>query len=476
MSAVGNIPAWVADAVFYQIFPDRFYNGDSGNDPPDVRPWDDLPTPTNFFGGDLQGILLKLDYLQGLGVNALYLNPIFAAPSNHKYDTRDYFSVDPAFGDSDLLKRLLAACHERGMRVILDGVFNHCGLDFFAFQDLVKNGAASTYAAWFIVRSYPVRDDPLSYLTCGGAHYLPKLNTRHRPVQEYILKVARYWLEEAGIDGWRLDVPFKIPFSFWREFRQVVKAINPQAYLVGEVWRDADPWVGGGSSEDPPQALFDGVTNYRLRELILDYIAREVLDGEDFAFEVALLRQSIGPAQFGMLNLLGSHDTPRILTLFKGDLARLRIALTFLFTTPGAPLIYYGDEIGMTGENDPDCRRPMIWESERQNQQILEFIQRLVAIRKEHPALRYGETETLFAADGAYVYRQYFEGDEAIIVLNPRGSVHHVSFSTHSQALVWTDPFQAENLNGSELWTAQDGSLSASYIPALSAKILLPRR
>ncbi len=479
---IEHIPSWIADAIFYQIFPDRFYNGDPDNDPPDVRPWGDLPTTENFFGGDLQGILNKLDYLQDLGINALYVNPIFAARTNHKYDTRDYFLVDPAFGDNFLLKRLISACHERGMRVILDGVFNHCGLDFFAFQDLLKNGAASEYVDWFIVLSFPLQDNPLSYLVCGGAHYLPKLNTRHRPVQEYILKVARYWLESAGIDGWRLDVPFKIPFPFWREFRQVVKKINPEAYLIGEIWRDAGPWVGRGTSTPPGkdgglgQAFFDGVTNYRLRELILDYVAREILDGEDFSFELALLRQSLGPAQFGMLNLLGSHDTPRILTLLKGDLDRLRIALTFLFTTPGAPLIYYGDEVGMTGEHDPDCRRPMVWDRERQNRQIFDFIQRLIAIRKSHPSLRYGETETLFTANGVYIYRQHLEEDEVLVLLNPREGVHHLNFPTHSQIQNWADPFQDGHPQVEETLTFKGGMLSCPYLPACTAKVLLPRR
>lgn len=453
-------PGWLADAVFYQIFVDRFCNGDPSNDPPQVRPWGDLPNRENFFGGDLMGIFKRLDYLEDLGVNALYLNPIFTAQTNHKYDTWDYFSVDPAFGDHDQLKSLVKECHRREMRVILDGVFNHCGLGFFAFQDLARNGPASPYAGWFKVFSYPIRSGELTYMACGNAHYLPKLNLRYRPVQEYILKVARYWLEEADIDGWRLDVPFKVPFEFWREFRQVVKSIKPQAYLLGEVWREAAPWVQGD--------MFDGTTNYRLRELVLDYVGGETLDAEDFAFETLLLRQSHGLACCAMLNLLGSHDTPRILTLLQGDLARLKIALTFLFTIPGAPLIYYGDEVGMSGGNDPDCRRPMVWERAGQNSQVFDWVQKLVALRKQHPALRYGESETLLTFDGVYLYRQRYKEDEVLVFLNPRRAVSGMKVQVTGNCRSWRD---AET---GETWPVEKGCLHLPYLPALSAKLFLP--
>lgn len=452
------MPDWIPDAIFYQIFPDRFCNGDSSNDPPGTVPWGSLPTRDNFFGGDLKGIIEKLDYLQDLGVNALYLNPIFKAQTNHKYDTTDYFEVDPAFGSKDVLMDLVGELHRRKMRIILDGVFNHCGSGFWAFEDVKARGAASRYAKWFFVRSYPISSNPLSYYTCGDAAYLPKLNLNHRPVQRYILKVATYWLEEMGIDGWRLDVPFKISMDFWQEFRSTVKAVNPQAYLVGEIWREAGPWVQGD--------VFDGTTNYRLRELILDYCATNVLDAEDFAFELAMLRQAHSDAAPAMLNLLGSHDTPRIMTVFQGDVERLLIAVTFLITTVGTPLIYYGDEIGMAGETDPGCRRTMQWDETQWNHRVYETYRRLIGLRRAHPALRCGSFETLLTFNGVFAYRRVWEEDEVIIILNPRSSVTDLLIPTGSRAEVWHDAFTGRT------HIANEGKLLFDSVPALGFSLL----
>lgn len=289
---------------------------------------------------------------------------------------------------------------------------------------------------------------------------MPKLNLNHRPVQEYILKVAKYWLEEAAIDGWRLDVPFKIPLAFWREFRAAVKAVNPQAYLVGEVWREAGPWVKGDT--------FDGTTNYRLRELILDYCATNLLDGEDFAFELEMLCQAHGNAAPAMLNLLGSHDTPRILTVLRGDVDRLLVAVAFLMTTVGAPLIYYGDEIGLCGDMDPDCRRTMEWDEMRWNHRIHDTYRKLLALRRAHLALRRGRLETLLTFDGVYAYRRVYEEDEVLVILNPKSAVVDLAIPTGSHTNVWHD-----------LWTGQErtttnGILLFDCVPAVSFTILLP--
>lgn len=452
-------PRWVADAIFYQIFPDRFCNGEKSNDPPGLAAWGDQPTRENFFGGDLQGILLRLDYLQNLGVNALYLNPIFQARTNHRYDTNDYFKVDPALGDNALLKELVNQIHQRDMHIILDGVFNHCGDGFAPFQDVVKNSADSEYANWFLARSYPLSIDPLNYRTCGGCTYLPKLNLAHRPVQEFILKVARYWLEETGMDGWRLDVPFKIPLDFWREFRQVVKTANPQAYLVGEVWREAAPWINGD--------CFDGVTNYRLRDLVLGYVLTNDLDGEDIGFELQTLLTAHGPAAQSMLNLLDSHDTPRILTTLKGNIERLRIALTIQMTLPGAPMIYYGDEVGLLGETDPDCRRCMPWDEVDWNEDVLKITHGLVALRRDHPALRYGHLQKLVAFNGLFAYKQQFENDEVIVVLNPRENIQAMEIPTFSQATHW------QEFSSQQVFAASKGTILFDQIPSCSVLVLL---
>ena len=455
------VPAWVADAVFYQIFPERFCNGDPNNDPAGVQPWGGLPTRENFFGGDLQGVMDKLDYLQGIGVNAVYLNPIFQARTNHRYDTTDYFKVDPALGDLTLLKELVRQVHQCGMHIIFDGVFNHCGDGFAPFRDVAAKGEASEYKDWFIARSYPLSTEPLNFLTCGGCTYLPKLNYAHRPVRDFVLKVARYWLEETGMDGWRLDVPFKVPLDFWREFRLMVKSVNPQAYLVGEVWREAGQWVSGD--------IFDGVTNYRLRDILFDYVLTNVLDGEDFGYELAALLAAHGPAANGMLNLLDSHDTARVLTIFKGDLERLRIGLTAQMTLPGAPMIYYGDEVGLLGETDPDCRRCMPWAEKDWNLPVLQAVRELTSLRAAHPALRRGRPQKLSAFNGIYAYRMAAEGDEVLILLNPRESIPDFCLPTLSQAQNW------QEINSGRNYAAQNGEIRLNLVPARSALVFLPK-
>lgn len=459
---ISSSPKWVADAVFYQIFPDRFARSKSQPARAELATWGDLPNRENFFGGDLQGILEHLDYLQNLGVNALYLNPIFQARTNHRYDASDYFQVDPMLGNQAALKELVGEMHRRGMHVILDGVFNHCGEGFAPFQDVLKNGASSVYADWFLARSYPLGKEPLNYLTCGGCTYLPKLNHANRKVQEFIFKVARYWLEETGMDGWRLDVPFKIPYDFWQEFRGVVKSVNPEAYLVGEVWREAEPWIKGD--------IFDGVTNYRLRDLILDYVQTNVLDGEDFEYELETLIRSHGEASQSMLNLLDSHDTPRILTTLKGDEERLKIAITIQMTLPGAPMVYYGDEVGMVGETDPDCRRCMPWDQENWDKQVYAFTRDLIALRNQHPALRYGQPQKLAAFNGIYAYHQAYAGDEAIIILNPRECISEMDIPTHSQFDAWWE------YDRQMFHAAKDGVLHFDQIPARSAMVLIPEK
>lgn len=452
-------PQWVADAVFYQIFPDRFCNGDAANDPADVSGWGQAPTRENFFGGDLQGVISKLDYLQDLGVNAIYLNPIFQARTNHRYDTIDYFKVDPMLGDKAVLKELVRQVHARGMHIIFDGVFNHCGDGFLPFQDVMRHGADSQYADCFLARSYPLTTEPLNFLSCGGCTYLPKFNHANKQVQQFILKVGRYWLEETGMDGWRLDVPFKIAPSFWRQFRKSVKAVNPQAYLVGEVWREAAPWIKGDT--------FDGVTNYRLRDIIFDYVNTTVLDAEDFGYELRTLLAAHGGSASQMLNLLDSHDTPRVLTTFNADADKLRIALTLQMTLPGAPMIYYGDEVGMLGETDPDCRRCMPWDETQWNQQVLHFTRSLTHLRHAHPALRSGKLTQLAFFNGVYAYKQTLDDDEVIVIVNPRESISKLEIPTFSHHEQWTESFSGAQVN------TKDGFIRFDPLPAGCAMVLV---
>lgn len=465
MNKTSSIPEWVQDAIFYQIFPDRFANGDISNDPVPITEWGSKPTIDNFFGGDLLGIINRLDYLQNLGINALYLNPIFKARSNHKYDTDDYYQIDPSFGDKRIFKSLVDECHQRGIRIILDGVFNHCGYDSVLFNDVIEREELSEYATWFNIHSYPIDKNVVNYQTCGGTWYLPKLNSDLPKVREYLFNVAAYWIREFGIDGWRLDVPWKIPVSFWIEFRQKIKNEFPDIYLVGEIWRDPANWVRGDT--------FDGVMNYSLRNCILDYCVYDRMDAEDFNYEIQLQLQIFQHSAPLQLNLLGSHDTPRIFTLCNEELKRELLAISFLFTYLGAPMIYYGDEIGLTGENDPDCRKCMPWDRKHEwNIIIKEHFEKLIKARLEHAALRRGTFRPLLMFNGIYAYQRQFENDTAIIVLNPRKAYHNIKI-----------PYKGNDLEDKNKWCdlltgktilAQNGNIYLEDLDAMTSLILFP--
>lgn len=406
-------PGWVRDAVFYQIFPERFCNGDTTNDPPGTEPWGGKPTTKNFFGGDLRGIVSRLDYVASLGVNAIYLNPVFASGSNHKYNTSDYLRIDPAFGDEPVFRELVDSCHARGIRVILDGVFNHTGVDFFAFADLKKNGAHSPYAGWYNVHGYPVGPAGKPNYDCWwGFGSLPKLMTGNPAVRAYLFDVTRHWLG-AGIDGWRLDVPNEIPHAFWIEWRRVVKSINPEAYILGEIWDDGTPWLRGDQ--------FDGVMNYPLRAACVDFFASGKTSATQF--DSALARQRrMYPSEvtFTLFNVLGSHDTERFLTLCRGDVRAWELALLFQMTYPGAPSLYYGDEVGMTGGKDPECRGTMVWDPAKQDAEMLRFTREAIALRKDHAVLRRGAFTPVAADDARQVYAYLREdrSSAALVVLN----------------------------------------------------------
>ncbi len=334
------VPHWPRRAIFYQIFPERFANGDPSNDPPGVEPWGARPKVNNYFGGDLRGIIDHLDYIANLGANAIYLNPVFASASNHKYYTSDYLKIDPAFGTNDLFKKLVAACHEKKIRLVIDGVFNHTGTDHWAFQDIVKNGENSRYIGWYNIYSFPVivRPSNPNYECWWGSGRLPKLMVENPEVKAHLFEVTKYWTE-MGIDGWRLDVPNDIPHEFWVEWRSFVKGINPECYIVGEIWGDASEWLRGDQ--------FDGVMNYEFRKACLDFFCRGTAAPSEFDAQLASTRSHY-PAEvnYVLQNLLGSHDTERFLTLCNREVWRLKLAVLFQMTYVGAPMVYYGDEVG----------------------------------------------------------------------------------------------------------------------------------
>jgi len=412
-----TVPDWVQDAVFYQIFPDRFFNGEPGNDPPNVQPWGAEPTIWGFQGGDLKGILKRFDYLLDLGINAIYLNPIFLASSNHRYNTTDYYTIDPKLGTLQDFRTFLNYSHQNGIRVILDGVFNHCGRGFFAFNDILENQIHSPYLNWFHVRNFPVdaysMGDARDYLGWWNLKSLPKFNTENPLVRQYLLKIAKHWIDE-GIDGWRLDVPNEIDDdSFWAEFRQVVRAGNPQAYILGEIWNMDARWVG--------EFHFDGLMNYPFRDAVLRLLQMGTLDIPHFMKRLEEL-QEIYPREnaYAMYLPVGSHDTERLFTKLEGSLEKVRLAFFLQFTYPGAPAIYYGDEIGLLGEKDPGCRRAFPWQEDKWNHELRAWVKKLVALRKEHVALRRGDFKSLCsdAGNGCCAYLRSYQDQVLLVIVN----------------------------------------------------------
>ncbi|AZK47414.1 alpha-glycosidase [Paenibacillus lentus] len=411
---VFKVPEWAKQAVFYQIMPERFANGDPSNDPEHTEPWGGIPKSDNYFGGDLQGILDHLDDLSDLGINAIYFTPLFTSPSNHKYDTVDYKNVDPQFGDNDLLKQLVNACHERGIRVVLDAVFNHCSELFPPFQDVLKYGQNSKYIDWFHINEFPasIKNGVPTYDTFGFFGNMPKFNTANPDVKAYLLGVAEYWIKEINLDGWRLDVANEVDHHFWRDFRQIVKKANPEAYIIGEVWSDSLNWLLGDQ--------FDSVMNYPFADKVLTFFNGGI-DGYSFSNDMgALIMRYPQQTNEVIFNMLCSHDTPRLLTSVGNDKRKLKLCVVFLFTYIGTPCIFYGDEVGLSGNGDPDCRKCMIWDPDKQDRELYDFYKLMIALRKKHNALREGRFRFLHADshDPCIIYERIDEKGHFTIWMN----------------------------------------------------------
>ena len=439
-----DTPAWVRDAVFYQIFPDRFAASARVVKPGNLEPWDTPPTSHGFKGGDLLGIAEHLPYLEDLGINAIYLTPIFASAANHRYHTYDYLTVDPLLGGNAALRELLDAAHDRGMRIILDGVFNHTGRGFWPFHHVLENGADSPYIGWFHIDdavlhsgrsllAYPPAGAPssaLGYEAWWGMPALPKLNTAEPQVREYLFGVAEHWLR-FGIDGWRLDVPTEIDDEpFWQEFRRRCRAARDDAYLVGEIWSVASDWLRGDR--------FDALMNYPLAEAILGYAGGPALDlavvashheyaehvrrldGPGFARRVLELGGAYDPSVVAsQFNLVGSHDAPRVRTVLGGDAARVRLAVMLQATLPGAPCVYYGDEVGLVGGNDPGCRGAFPWDPARWEPGLRDTVRALLHLRSAEPALRDGPLTVVGALDAGFAYERGSGAARFVVAANP---------------------------------------------------------
>ena len=428
-------PGWVRDAVFYQIFPDRFAKSDRVPKPPNLHEWDAPPQFHGYKGGDLIGVVEHLDHLTELGINAIYFNPIFQSAASHRYHTHDYYLVDPMLGGNDAFDELLAACRDRGIRVVLDGVFNHASRGFLQFNDILENGPESAWLDWFHIYDWPLHpyesDQPANYGAWWNLKALPKFNTDNPEVREYLFGVAEHWTAK-GIDGWRLDVPAEIQTAgFWEEFRTRVKAINPDAYLVGEHWGDATWWVNDGSR-------FDGAMNYQLATAIIsfavghrvdpatahpshEYEIEPPIDAATFADRITWLHGAYAEhATLAHLNVLDTHDTARILSIASGDKRSVELALFLMITHPGAPCLYYGTEVGLDGGLDPDCRKGFPWDPEVWDHELLTVTRELITLRHDHPALRSIDYNRLWPLEGThgemvYVYRRRSDDGEQLV-------------------------------------------------------------
>ncbi|WP_026590147.1 alpha-glycosidase [Bacillus sp. UNC437CL72CviS29] len=455
--------SWIKDTVWYQIFPERFANGDPACNPVDTLPWASTdPTPTNFFGGDFAGIIQRLDYLVELGISGIYFTPIFAAHSNHKYDTIDYMEIDPQFGTKETFKKLVIACHERGIKVMLDAVFNHSGYFFDKFQDVLEKGEQSRYINWFHIHEFPIVTEPLpNYDTFAFTPYMPKLNTAHPDVKEYLLEVGRYWVREYHIDGWRLDVANEVDHNFWREFRSEVKAINPEVYILGEIWHDALPWLQGDQ--------FDAVMSYPVTNALHSYFANETIGASEFMEQITASLHSysmnVNEAAF---HLLDSHDTPRILTACSENKDKVKLLYIFHLSFIGSPCIYYGDEIGMDGGMDPECRKCMIWDEDKQDKALFKHIQTLISLRKQYKAFgSHGAFQFIEANDeqGYISYTKTYGEETIFIVLNPTNNEISapIPFDISSKKIV--------NLYTNEEFSAEANSLQVT-LPSYGFSIL----
>jgi len=468
-------PAWVRNGVFYQIFPDRFRNGNQGNDPDFSEPyyhgkttlppsgrtneeyfhlvtdWGDIaglsespyrtdgrPDYYSFYGGDIAGVTEKLDYLKDLGITILYFNPLNEGKSNHKYDPVDYLSIDPHFGTASDFKALVHAAHARGIRVIVDKAFNHTGDAHFAFVDSRAKGPESPYWLWYEWKTWPIPEGepptPCDYYSCWWDFPLhPNLNfdlsrdndqenmIRHAdeaepnpPVVDHVLKVADYWIGELGIDGLRLDVPNEVPFWFWEKFRARVDSLNPEAFLIAELWGDALPWLS--------PKYFHSTMNYKyFREPVINYFALGTIDASTFD-------QALTPGRYlypleatqAMMNLIGSHDTQRFLTQAGGDIRKLKLAALFQMTYSGVPAVYYGDEVALAGGKDPDNRRtfPWDWKENRERKNMHSHYRQLLALRNSHAALRTGQVQSIYAVGMQYAFCRFNADETFLIAMN----------------------------------------------------------
>ena len=453
-----SIPDWVYGSVMYQVFPERFANGRQEINPENTVEWGSVPTRLDFQGGDLYGVIDKLDYIESLGVNILYLNPIFLSGSTHKYDSWDHFKVDPTLGGDDGLRDLISNCHDRNIKVILDCSLNHVHPRHFAFQDIVKNGENSEYKNWFTIFDYPVRlihrphlyantykvgwdgneeeykrylektfdetkvplevrddDGPIvepSYKAWWGVPDMPKVNFESKEARQWALDVTKHWIENFDIDGWRMDVAKELDFSFWKEFRDIAHKANKDTLLISEIFGDTSQWLQGDR--------FDGTMNYSFREAMTDYFATKRINNKEFADSLANLYSMYSfEALSSCQNLLSSHDVKRFLNRCGNEEDGILGAIFLQATFPGIAGIYYGDEIGLGGADDPFNREPFPWHSEESwNSTILDYTKKLMNIKKSSSIFKYGRFELLDDNEQFVAFRRILKDESMLCIIN----------------------------------------------------------
>jgi len=407
-------PAWAGDVVMYQIFPDSFateYRKITGLARSiSVQRNGVEVTSCSRLGGTLQGIAENLDYLSGLGVSCIYLNPVFLANSYHKYDTADYFSIDSCMGTGSDLKMLVRRCHDMGIRVLLDGVFNHCGPDFFAFRDVLAKGKDSKYYDWFYDMPLQVRyEEPPRYAAFAYVKEMPKLNTSNLQLEQYLIDVGTYWMKEADIDGWRLDVANEVNHDFWRHFRAAVRAVKPDAFLIGEIWEDAGVWLQGDQ--------FDSTMNYRFSYLCRDFFAERTMDAAQFDAQIQkMIMRYPAPISLVQMNFLDTHDVPRFLSYCGGDVRRLQLAYFYLFMGYGIPSVFYGDECCISGVTEAEYRSPMAWDDTDNG--CVPLFREWITLRNTHSALRNGTYRSLVCSGGFYAFSRENTEETVIVLIN----------------------------------------------------------
>ncbi len=444
-------PDWSKDMIWYQVTPTCFSdNGEASKDN---------------ISGNFKGLIKKLDYLKELGVNGIYMTPIFEAKSWHLYDTTDYYKVADSLGGNEAFKEFMEKAHSLGMKVMLDAVFNHCGPRHAFWQDVIKNGKNSKYYDCFYIldENKPIINSEidengdyehedgygLNFRTFGYTSYMPKMNTSNPLMKEHLLNAGKFWVEEFGIDAWRLDVSNEVSHDFWREFRKVVKGANPDVYIMGENWDDSYPWLQGDQ--------FDTVMNYGIMNNIWGLVAPEnkqvkkIVPTQFQKVMVELLTKYPNGITEHMFNLISSHDVPRLLDICKGDKNKVKLCYMLLLTYCGSACIFYGDEIGM-GNSGGESRAPMIWEDDKQDKDMLSFMKKLIALRKENDTFKSRDYNWLTVSDeeNIVIFEKIAGEESCFVIINNNETEKEISLPEILKGKKMTNLFTDEEVKFGE--------------------------